>query len=125
MADDDRFENNVLSMTTAHPGWTVHVQVKAHKPGTSERWVEEEGVFPVVGWAVVACHYRDGSVRNKVEPVFLTVGGRLERESLYRWQYTELEPPAGQPRTTVSFEIRSPSVLVAEEAGAGPETAVN
>jgi hypothetical protein len=109
MTDDDRFENEILSMTTAQPGWTVHVQVKAHKPGTSERWVEEEDVFPVVGWAVVACRYRDGSVSNKVEPVFVTSAGRLEHESLYRWQYSELEPRAGQPKITVSFEILAPS----------------
>jgi hypothetical protein len=109
MTDDDRFENEVLSMTTAQPGWAVRVQVNAHKPGTSERWVEEEDVFPVVGWAVVACRYRDGGVSNKVEPVFLTSAGRLEHESLYRWQYSELEPRAGHPRITVSFEILAPS----------------
>lgn len=109
MADDDRFENEILSMTTAPPGWTVRAQVKAHRRGTSERWVEEEHVFPVVGWAVVACRYRDGSVKNQVEPVFLTDAGRLEHESLYRWQYSDLEPKAGQPRFTVSFEIRAPS----------------
>jgi hypothetical protein len=96
-------------MATAQPGWTVRVQLKAHKTGTSERWVEEEDVFPVVGWAVVACRYRDGGVGNKLEPVFLTSAGRLEHESLYRWQYSELEPRAGQPKITVSFEILAPS----------------
>lgn len=109
MTDDDRFENEILSMSTALPGWAVRVQIKAHKPGTNERWVEEEDVFPVVGWAVVACRYRDGGVSNKVEPVFVTSAGRLEHESLYRWQYSELEPKAGQPRVTVSFEIFAPS----------------
>ena len=109
MTDDDRFENEVLSMTTAQPGWAVRVQIKAHKPGTSERWVEEEDVFPVAGWAVVACRYRDGGVSNKVEPVFVTSAAGLEHESLYRWQYSELEPKAGQPRITVSFEILAPS----------------
>lgn len=109
MADDDRFENEILSMATAQPGWTVHVQTKAHKPGTSERWVEEEGVFPVVGWAVVACRYRDGSISNKVEAVFLTDTGQLEHESLHRWQYSDLKPQPGQPRITVSFKILAPS----------------
>jgi hypothetical protein len=109
MTDDDHFRNEVLSMTTAQPGWTVDVQVKAHKKGTSERWVEEEAVFPVVGWAVVACHFRDGGVGNRVEPVFLTKEGRLEHESLYRWQYSEPEPKAGEPTITVSFEVRAPS----------------
>jgi hypothetical protein len=71
--------------------------------------VEEEDVFPVVGWAVVACRYRDDGVGNKLEPVFLTSAGRLEHESLYRWQYSELEPRAGQPKITVSFEILAPS----------------
>lgn len=110
MTDDHHFRNEVLSMATAEPGWTVDVQVKAHKKGTSERWVEEEAVFPVVGWAVVACHFRDGGVGNRVEPVFLTKEGRLEHESFYRWQYSELEPKAGDPTITVSFEIRAPSV---------------
>lgn len=109
MTDDDRFENEVLSMATAPPGWRVRAHVKAQKPGTGERWVESEEVLPVVGWAVVACHYRDGGGGNKVEPVFLTSSGRLEHESLYRWQYTELKPQPGEPRVTVSFEILAPS----------------
>ncbi|MGW2010822.1 hypothetical protein [Streptomyces nigrescens] len=108
MTDEDRFENEILSMATAQPGWTVHVQVKAHKRETNERWVEEEDVFPVVGWAVVACRYRDGGVRNKVEPVFLTDAGSLEHESLRRWQYSDLEPQPGQPRITVSVKILAP-----------------
>ena len=109
MADEDRFENEVLSMATAQPGWRVRVQVKAYKRETSERWVEEEDVFQVVGWAVVACRYRDGGVRNKVEPVFLTDTGQLGHESLHRWQYSDLEPQPGQPRITVSFKILAPS----------------
>lgn len=109
MTHDDRFENEILSMTTAHPGWTVRVRIKAHKPGTSERWVEDESVYPVVGWAVVACHYRDGTVGNKIEPVFLTGAGQLEHESLYRWEYSDFEPQPDQPKLMVSFEILAPA----------------
>ncbi|MDQ0694174.1 hypothetical protein [Streptomyces sp. W4I9-2] len=109
MTDDDRFRNEIISMTTAQPGWTVRARINAHKRGTNERWVEEEAVFPVVGWAVVACHFQDGSVGNRPEAVFLTPEGRLEHESYHRWQYSELEPKEGDPRMTVSFEIRAPS----------------
>jgi hypothetical protein len=109
MTDDDHFRNEILSMTTAQPGWTVHARINAHKQGTNERWVENEAVFPVVGWAVVASHFQDGGVGNRLEAVFLTAEGRLEHESFYRWQYSELEPKAGRPRMTVSFEIRPPS----------------
>ncbi|MFJ2568992.1 hypothetical protein ACIOYT_01035 [Streptomyces halstedii] len=109
MTDDDRFRNEILSMTTAQPGWTIRAQVKAHRKGTGERWVEDEAVFPVVAWAVVACHFRDGGIGNRAEAVFLTAEGRLEHESFYRWQYSELEPKAGQPRMTVSFEVHAPS----------------
>ncbi|MFI1525544.1 hypothetical protein [Streptomyces griseus] len=108
MTDDDRFRNEILSMTTAQPGWTIRAQVNALNRGTSERWVEDEAVFPVVGWAVVSCHFRDGGVGNRTEAVFLTEG-RLGHESLYRWQYSDLEPKPGEPRMTVSFEIRAPS----------------
>ncbi|MFC9987907.1 hypothetical protein ACFXKV_04420 [Streptomyces globisporus] len=109
MTDDDRFRNEILSMTTAQPGWTIRAQVNAHKKEADERWVEDEAVFPVVGWAVVSCHFRDGGVGNRAEAVFLTAEGRLEHESEYRWQYSDLQPKPGQPRMTVSFEIRAPS----------------
>ncbi|WP_405479784.1 hypothetical protein [Streptomyces anulatus] len=109
MTDDDRFRDEILSMTTAQPGWTIRAQVNAHKRGTSERWVEDEAVFPVVGWATVSCHFRGGGVANRAEAVFLNAAGQLEHESEYRWKYSELEPTPGQPRVTVSFEIRAPS----------------
>ncbi|MFG3046205.1 hypothetical protein ACGFZR_14915 [Streptomyces sp. NPDC048241] len=108
MGNEDVFQNEILSMTTAQPGWTVHVKVQAHVKESGERWVDDEGVFPIVGWAVVACHYRDGGVKNNVEAVFVTSAGRLEHESFYRWQYTDLEPRAGEPKMTVSFAIREP-----------------
>ncbi|MFJ6846466.1 hypothetical protein ACIQRE_27805 [Streptomyces griseoluteus] len=109
MGDEDVFQNEILSMTTAQPGWTVRVQIKGHDKARRERWVEDEGVYPIVGWAVVNCHYRDGGTRNEIEPVFVTSSGALEHESFYRWQYSDLSPAAGQPRMTVSFEIHEPA----------------
>ena len=115
MADIDRFQSEILSMTTAQPGWTVRATINGHKLDTHrparvvERWIEQEDEFPVVAWAVVLHQYPDGTVRKEAEPVFLDDSGRLMHETLYRYQYSDIEPQPGRPKITVSFKIVPPS----------------
>lgn len=108
MSDADEFRNEVLSMTTAQPGWTVIAQTRNYVRETGESEIEEEHVFPVVAWAVVARHDNEGGVQNKTEAVFVTQHGQLEHESFYRWQYANPHPEPGEPRVSVSFKLIAP-----------------
>jgi hypothetical protein len=109
MADDRRFENEVLSMTTAQPGWRVHVRHDVLDTKTKEAGVEHEGHFPIVAWAVVKRWYVDGESFSALEPVFVSDAGQLSNETQYRWMHSDVEPDPGDPKITVAITIVPPA----------------
>ncbi|MGW3321163.1 hypothetical protein [Streptomyces virginiae] len=108
MTDDNEFRNGIVSMTAAPPGWTIVAQTHTYVRETGERAIDEEHVFPVAAWAVVARHDNEGGVLNVPEAVFVAQDGGLEHESFYRWQYSDINPRPGEPKVTVSFKLIAP-----------------
>lgn len=80
---DERFENEILSITPANPGWQVHVQHVSLDPEMKREEVDEELVSPVAAWALVKWTDVDGSSVNRLEPVFLS-SGRMINETEYK-----------------------------------------
>lgn len=112
MADDRRFENEVLSMTTAPAGWHVHVRHEMVDVETKKMDIEYQGHHPIVAWAVVKRWYVDGEPHNVPEPVFVSSSGQLVNETQYRWLHSDLEPAPGEPRTTVRITVVPPTGAV-------------
>ncbi|WP_314178522.1 hypothetical protein [Streptomyces winkii] len=105
---DDRFANQILSMTTANPGWQVHARVEEFDKKTRERSIQAEFRSPVVAWAVVQRRSSDGELSTAAEPVFLD-GGLLVNSSEYRRENSELHPEPGNPEVTASVRVEAPS----------------
>ncbi|MGV9427113.1 hypothetical protein ACWDO7_22855 [Streptomyces sp. NPDC003656] len=103
MAAWERFNNRILSITPAEPGWEVDVQhvilLNRHKE------VEDIGTFPVAVWAVVEVIYRDGTPVTRVDPVFLDAGS-LTTATEYRRLHSNADPEPGEPKEMVSIRLR-------------------
>lgn len=108
MADVHRFENEILSMTQAQPGWHVHVRHDVLDVVTKEAGVEHEGHYPIAAWAVVKRWYVSGEPHTMPEPVFVTDAGQLVNETQYRWMHSDVEPQAGDPKITVAITVVPP-----------------
>ena len=112
--NDARFQSEILSISTANPGWHVHVQQLVTDPGERGAEVEEESRHPIAAWAVVKRIYADGSEGIVTEPVFVDAGA-LTNSTEYRRLHSDLDPAPGQPKMRVSIAIEPPAV---PEAGA-------
>ncbi|MFJ4368943.1 hypothetical protein ACIP4S_33095 [Streptomyces chartreusis] len=106
--NDARFSSEILSLTTANPGWQVHIEQRVTDPETRKTEVEEEDWFPVVAWALVKRVYVDGQTVNETEPVF-SDNGRLVHSTEYRRLHSDLDPAPGQPKIRISIAVESPA----------------
>lgn len=112
--EDARFQGEILSISTANPGWHVHVQQLVTDPGERRAEVEDEGRYPIAAWAVVKRTYPDGAEGTATEPVFVDAGS-LVNSTEYRRLHSDLNPAPGQPKMRVRIAIEPPAV---PEAGA-------
>lgn len=110
---DARFQGEILSISTANPGWQVHVQHLYTAPGRRGAEVEEESWHPIAAWATVKRTYADGSEQTVTEPVFVD-GSALVNSTEYRRQHSDLDPAPGHPKIRVSITPLPPTGPEAE-----------
>lgn len=96
---DERFSSEILSITPAQPGWVAHVAIEGQDTTTRKRTIDEENRYLVIAWALVKS--RTGT---EVEPVLSTPTG-IEHATEHRRLYSDIEPKAGDPRTTVRIRV--------------------
>ncbi|QFZ75074.1 hypothetical protein GFH48_18985 [Streptomyces fagopyri] len=101
----ERFNNRVLSITPAEPGWQVHVEHRTVTP--TESRVDEEHLYPVVTWALVESEGRSGETSTHVEPVFYDESA-LRNATEYRRIFSDPAPAPGEPKLLVHIELRQP-----------------
>ncbi|MFC7844629.1 hypothetical protein [Streptomyces sp. NPDC057382] len=106
-AHDARFQGEILSISTANPGWQVHVQHLYTDPGQRGAQVEEESWHPIAAWAMVKRTYASGSEETVTEPVFVD-GSSLINSTEYRRLHSDLDPAPGQPKIRVGIAILPP-----------------
>lgn len=109
---DDRFRNELLSLTTANPGWHVHVEHVEFNTTTKKRDVTERKTFPIIAWALARVWYTDGGSAVVTEPVFVTNVGP-SHTSHYRWVYSELDSDS-DPQVSINITIQPPPSDVAD-----------
>jgi hypothetical protein len=102
-----RFQSEILSITTANPGWRVRVQERMTDPETRKTETVEDDDFPVVAWALVRRTSITGETYNATEPVFCE-NGRLVHSTEHRRLHSDVDPAPGQPKITVHIEVVPP-----------------
>ncbi|MFG2025384.1 hypothetical protein [Streptomyces sp. NPDC048825] len=112
--NDARFSSEILSLTTANPGWQVHMQQRVTDPESRKTEVDEEAWFPVVAWALVKRVYVDGQTVNETEPVFVE-NGRLVHSTEYRRLHSDVDPAPGQPKMVVRIAVKPPTEAEARQ----------
>jgi len=105
---DEPFKSEILSMTTANPGWRVHIQREELDQETKERTLDHEDRFPVVAWAVVQRRWSDGELITEAEPVFLW-NGSLVNATEYRRMHSDVDPGPGEPKVMVAITVEAPT----------------
>jgi hypothetical protein len=104
---NEPFASEVLSVTSAPPGFSVDVWHYETPPGGQETAVERRRL-PVVAWAVVKFDaFDDGRADVRIEPVFLW-NSTPTHTSQYRWMFSDLRPAAGEPKKTVGIDVCEP-----------------
>ncbi|MFE5079936.1 hypothetical protein [Streptomyces mirabilis] len=101
----ERFNNRILSMVNAEPGWQVYVEHRTVDAAGSR--IDEDHIYPVVAWAVVETAARDGVTRTQAEPVFYD-GSSLKNATEYRRIFSDPEPAPGEPKLIVHIDLRQP-----------------
>lgn len=104
--EPERFRNELLSITTANPGWRVQVRHVACDVDTEERAISHEATFPVVAWGVVRAWFFTGGEETRTDPIFLTDVG-LTHASEYRRVHSALDP-GSDPQTTIDITVLPP-----------------
>jgi hypothetical protein len=99
----ERFNNRILSITPAEPGWQVETQLLTIEGGKTT--VDEKGTFPVVLWAVVESVGRDGIASTRVEPVFYE-GSSLITATECRRLNSDVDPQPGDPKQLVRIDLK-------------------
>ncbi|MCO5999794.1 hypothetical protein [Actinoallomurus rhizosphaericola] len=101
---DERFKNEIVSISTAEPGWQVKVRHVEHTVEPRQRTIVEEHTFPIVAWALVASQYADGGSTRNVEPVFYD-GVSLVNSMEYRRMHSEIDVEPGGTKTVISIDL--------------------
>jgi hypothetical protein len=104
---NERFRNEILSLTPSNPGWRVHVQHVAKDHETRRQEVAEESVHPVAAWALVKVAYVDGSTESRMEPVFLSAGDLINATE-YKRMHSIYDLP-GQDDVAIHIKVLDPS----------------
>ncbi|WP_329213307.1 hypothetical protein OG257_32795 [Streptomyces sp. NBC_00683] len=105
MSDWERFNNRILSISPAEPGWHVRVELRSVM-GTAHE-TEDKFSFPILTWALVESVDRSGASTTQVEPVFLD-GNSPTNSTEYRRMHSNVDPDPGEPKELVSIEILQP-----------------
>ncbi|MGS2640250.1 hypothetical protein [Streptosporangium sp. G12] len=105
MTTPEKFRNELLSLTTANPGWNVHIREVEYDSTTRKHTTSREMTYPIIAWAVVKTRWSDDSPTNDTEPVFVTELGPTH-SSEYRRTYSDLSAPI---QTTIGITVVQPS----------------
>ncbi|MFG2076890.1 hypothetical protein [Nonomuraea maritima] len=104
----ERFANEILSITSAAPGWQVQVTQEELDAETRKRTVIDRATYPVVAFALVKIYYYSSSEPgSEVEPVFVD-GGKLINATEYQRLHSNVDPEPGDPKVYVSFKLIPP-----------------
>ncbi|AWT42539.1 MULTISPECIES: hypothetical protein [Streptomyces] len=106
--NDARFHSEILSISTANPGWQVHVQHLYTDPGQRGAEVGEESWHAIAAWALVKRIRADGSEQTETEPVFVDANSLINATE-YRRLHSDLDPDPGQPKIRVRIAIKPPT----------------
>lgn len=99
----ERFNNRILSITPAEPGWSVETQHVVSSDGKTT--ASEKTSHPVVLWAVVETAGVDGETFTEVEPVFYD-GSKLINSTECRRLNSNVEPDPGEPKEIVRIDLK-------------------
>ncbi|MET9479850.1 hypothetical protein [Streptomyces sp. NPDC006638] len=109
MSSWERFNNRILSITSAEPGWQVETQTLTTENGRTT--AGETTTLPVIVWAVVEVTDRDDTTYTRVEPVF-NDGSSLVTATECRRLHSDVEPEPGNPKEVIRIKVIPPGDAV-------------